>query len=148
MALLGVLVAGCAADGSDGDPTDDDPVIEDGSEDMADDTPDDPPEAEDEDPDGDDADGQVFPDIVEAELEPTGDETWRVSATISSPYDTPDRYADAFPVSTPDGTVLGVRELLHDHANEQPFTRSPPSARPPLRSGRSDQPSKTKTRTA
>lgn len=45
-------------------------------------------------------------------------------ATISSPYDSPDRYADAFRVLAPDGTVLGVRELLHDHANEQPFTRS------------------------
>jgi hypothetical protein len=25
---------------------------------------------------------------------------------------------------TPDGEVLGVRELLHDHAGEQPFTRT------------------------
>lgn len=47
-----------------------------------------------------------------------------MSATISPPYDSPDRYADAFRVLAPDGTVLGVRELLHDHANEQPFTRS------------------------
>jgi hypothetical protein len=27
-------------------------------------------------------------------------------------------------VLTPDGEELGVRELLHDHAVEQPFTRS------------------------
>lgn len=68
-------------------------------------------------------DEQRFPDVVEAELDRTGD-TWRVTATISSPYDGPDRYADAFRVLAPDSTVLGVRELLHDHANEQPFTRS------------------------
>lgn len=66
---------------------------------------------------------QRHPDVVDAELERTGD-GWRVSATISSPYDTPDRYADAFRVLTPEGEELGVRELLHDHANEQPFTRS------------------------
>jgi hypothetical protein len=66
---------------------------------------------------------QRYPDVLEAELEPSGD-AWRLSATISSPYDTPDRYADAFRVLTPDGEELGVRELLHDHADEQPFTRS------------------------
>lgn len=66
---------------------------------------------------------QKFPDVLSAELERTGG-AWRVSATISSPYDHPDRYADAFRVLAPDGTVLGVRELLHDHAGEQPFTRS------------------------
>ncbi len=70
-----------------------------------------------------DADGQRFPDVIDAELEPTGD-AWRLSATLSSPYDTPERYADAFRALTPDGEELGVRVLLHDHANEQPFTRS------------------------
>lgn len=66
---------------------------------------------------------QQFPDVLEAELTPSGD-TWSVAATISSPYDSPDRYADAFRVLAPDGTELGVRELTHDHASEQPFTRS------------------------
>lgn len=66
---------------------------------------------------------QEFPDVVAADVQRTGD-TWRVSATISSPYDHPDRYADAFRVRAPDGTVLGIRELLHHHANEQPFTRT------------------------
>jgi hypothetical protein len=51
-------------------------------------------------------------------------ESSHVRATISSPYDTPDRYAAAFRVLTPDGEELGERELLHDHADEQPFTRS------------------------
>lgn len=62
-------------------------------------------------------------DVVDATLERSGDRG-RVAATTSSPYDSPDRYADAFRVLAPDGTVLGVRELLHDHANEQPLTRS------------------------
>jgi hypothetical protein len=79
-------------------------------------------------PDGDHStdtqDGaQRFPDVIAAELEQQGD-TWRLDATLSSPYDTPERYADAFRVLSEDGTELGVRELLHDHANEQPFTRS------------------------
>ncbi len=44
--------------------------------------------------------------------------------TVSSPYDTAQRYADAFRVRAEDGTVYGVRELTHEHASEQPFTRS------------------------
>lgn len=35
-----------------------------------------------------------------------------------------EKYADAWEVRGPDGTVLGVRELLHPHETEQPFTRS------------------------
>ena len=52
------------------------------------------------------------------------DGTWRFDVTLSSPYDTPEQYADAWRVMHADGTVYGVRELLHDHADEQPFTRS------------------------
>lgn len=43
--------------------------------------------------------------------------------TVSSPYDSPRRYADAFRVAGKDGRVYGERKLLHDHAGEQPFTR-------------------------
>lgn len=67
--------------------------------------------------------GQQYPDVIAAEATATGD-TWQVTATISSPYDTPQRYADAFRVLAPNDDVLGIRELTHDHANEQPFTRS------------------------
>ncbi|HQZ33071.1 MAG TPA: hypothetical protein PK020_01535 [Ilumatobacteraceae bacterium] len=49
---------------------------------------------------------------------------WTFDVTLSSPYDTPERYADAWRVVGMDGTVFGVRELDHDHASEQPFTRS------------------------
>lgn len=67
---------------------------------------------------------QDFPDVIAATAQLDGDGTWTFAATISSPYDTPERYADAWRVLGPDGTVFGVRELAHDHANEQPFTRS------------------------
>ena len=65
----------------------------------------------------------TFPDVVEVAITPDGD-TYRFDVTISSPYDSPERYADAWRVLAPDGTVLGIRELTHDHADEQPFTRS------------------------
>ncbi|WP_219419632.1 hypothetical protein [Pseudonocardia nigra] len=70
-----------------------------------------------------DAAGQRFPDIVEVEATRTGD-GYSFAVTVSSPYDTPERYADAFRVRAQDGTVYGVTELTHDHATEQPFTRS------------------------
>ncbi len=66
---------------------------------------------------------QRFPDVVDADAT-RNDRGWRFDVTISSPYDSPDRYADAWRVVGPDGTVYGIRELTHDHASEQPFTRS------------------------
>lgn len=67
---------------------------------------------------------ELFPDVVAADVTRASDGTFSFDVTISSPYDTPDRYADAWRIVGPDGEVLGVRELLHDHAGEQPFTRS------------------------
>lgn len=77
------------------------------------------------DPDSSDAtsDG-IYPDVVGAEATRGADGTWRFDVTVSSPYDSPQRYADAWRVLAPDGTELGVRELAHHHANQQPFTRS------------------------
>ncbi|MEQ6917060.1 hypothetical protein [Halomonas aquatica] len=66
---------------------------------------------------------QRFPDVIGVEVDRAGENRFHFDATLSSPYDSPSRYADAFRVQGPDGEVLGVRELLHDHANEQPFTR-------------------------
>lgn len=66
-----------------------------------------------------------FPDVVE--VTPTFDDasgTWSFAVTMSSPYDTPERYADGWRIVAPDGTVLGTHTLLHDHATEQPFTRT------------------------
>ena len=65
-----------------------------------------------------------FPDVLDAvaTFDPaTG--TWAFDVTVSSPYDTPERYADGWRVVGPDGTVYGVHTLAHDHAAEQPFTR-------------------------
>ena len=64
------------------------------------------------------------PTVIDASATQAPDGTWRFDVTVSSPYDSPEQYADAWRISNPDGTVYGVRELLHDHANEQPFTRS------------------------
>ncbi len=69
-------------------------------------------------------DAQRFPDVIAVEVDRAPDGTARFDVTISSPYDSPDRYADAWRVLGPDGVDYGVRELAHDHANEQPFTRS------------------------
>lgn len=49
-----------------------------------------------------------------------------ISATVSSADTGDDKYADAWEVRSPDGTVLGERVLAHPHVGEQPFTRSLP----------------------
>jgi hypothetical protein len=67
---------------------------------------------------------ELYPDVVDVSAEQAGDETWTFLVTLSSPYDSPERYADAWRVVGPDGEVYGERILLHDHANEQPFTRN------------------------
>lgn len=69
------------------------------------------------------AEAQQFPEIVEATAIGNGG-TWTFEVTVSSPYDTPERYADGWRVLGPDGTVYGEHELTHDHAAEQPFTRT------------------------
>ena len=67
---------------------------------------------------------ELFPDVVGVEVSKNDDGSYDFEVTISSPYDTAERYADAWRVRDDDGTVFGVRELLHDHADEQPFTRT------------------------
>lgn len=66
---------------------------------------------------------QRFPDVVAVKVRATGPDRFDFDVTISSPYDTPRRYADGFRVYTSDDLVLGERKLLHDHQDEQPFTR-------------------------
>ena len=66
----------------------------------------------------------LFPDVVDVDAQRAGDGTWTFAVTLSSPYDTPARYADAWRIRSADGAEYGVRELAHDHQNEQPFTRS------------------------
>ena len=64
-----------------------------------------------------------LPDIVDVKVRAAGPGRFDFDVTVSSPYDTPARYADAFRVRNRDGTVYGERILLHDHQTEQPFTR-------------------------
>lgn len=66
---------------------------------------------------------QKHPDVLAAKVRAGGTDAFDFDVTVSSPYDTPQRYADAFRVMGKDGTVYGERILLHDHAGEQPFTR-------------------------
>lgn len=66
---------------------------------------------------------QKHPDVLAAKVRLSGTDTFDFDVTVSSPYDTPQRYADAFRVMGRDGAVYGERILLHDHAGEQPFTR-------------------------
>ena len=63
-------------------------------------------------------------DVVDAVIEATGDGTYRVSATVRSSDTGDEKYADAWEVRAPDGSVLATRVLAHPHVTEQPFTRS------------------------
>ncbi len=68
---------------------------------------------------------QQHPDVLQATVRPSSGTPgrWDFEVTMSSPYDSQERYADAFRVRGNGGTVYGVRTLWHDHADEQPFTR-------------------------
>jgi hypothetical protein len=68
-------------------------------------------------------DSQRYPDVVTVKVKAMGSGAFDFDVTVSSPYDTPKRYADAFRVTTVDGKPLGERILFHDHQDEQPFTR-------------------------
>lgn len=65
----------------------------------------------------------LYPDVVDVSVSRDAG-SYDFDVTVSSPYDSPKRHADAWRVVGDDGQVYGVRELTHDHANEQPFTRS------------------------
>ena len=70
--------------------------------------------------------GAAFADpavVVDAKASAAGG-TWSFSVTLSHPETGWDDYADGWRVVLPDGTMLGTPELLHPHADEQPFTRS------------------------
>lgn len=66
---------------------------------------------------------QRYPDVVAVKVHARAPDRFDFDVTVSSPYDTPQRYADAFRVTGKDGKVYGERILLHDHADEQPFMR-------------------------
>lgn len=49
---------------------------------------------------------------------------WRIDVTLEHADTGWDHYADGWQVYDADGKVLGDRELMHPHVDEQPFTRS------------------------
>lgn len=66
---------------------------------------------------------QRFPDVLSVKVRANGADTFDFDVTVSSPYDTPSRYADGIRARSDGGRVFGERKLFHDHAAEQPFTR-------------------------
>lgn len=66
---------------------------------------------------------QQYPDVIAVDVRARGIDMFDFDVTLSSPYDSPSRYADAFRVMSAAGHVYGERKLLHDHSGEQPFTR-------------------------
>jgi hypothetical protein len=63
-------------------------------------------------------------DVVGVAAYPEGPGLWRFEATLRHADTGWDHYADKWEVVGPDGTIYGMRELLHPHETEQPFTRS------------------------
>jgi len=68
--------------------------------------------------------GDKFPEVLAVKITPTKGDNYRFDVTLSSAYDSRERYADAWRVLDQQDNELAVRVLTHDHANEQPFTRS------------------------
>ena len=64
-----------------------------------------------------------YPDVTNVTVARDPNGTWTFEVTMTSPYDTPERYADGWRVRSGD-RVLGEMTLGHDHASEQPFTRT------------------------
>ena len=63
-------------------------------------------------------------DVEEVVITPETEGTFRFDVTVKSDETGWEKYADAWEVRAPDGTVLGTRILAHPHVDEQPFTRS------------------------
>ncbi len=61
--------------------------------------------------------------VVEVEVQPEPDATYRFDVAVRSADTGWEKYADAWEIRSPDGTVLGTRALTHPHVDEQPFTR-------------------------
>ena len=73
--------------------------------------------------------GVAFPalagpaDVLNVEARPSAN-GWRFDVAVRHADTGWEHYADAWRVVGPDGTVFGIRVLVHPHVNEQPFTRS------------------------
>jgi len=63
-------------------------------------------------------------DVIDVTVNCRNDSVCDFSVTVRHADDGWDHYADGWEVRTLDGEILAVRELLHPHDDEQPFTRS------------------------
>lgn len=63
-------------------------------------------------------------DVVDVTITALGDSRFRIDTTVAHADTGWDHYANRWDVLTEAGELLGTRELLHPHVNEQPFTRS------------------------
>jgi hypothetical protein len=64
------------------------------------------------------------PATIEAANAQKRDDQWHFEVTLSHGDTGWDDYADGWRVIRDDGSILGIRDLLHPHVDEQPFTRS------------------------
>ena len=71
-------------------------------------------------------------DVIAGKAKRGADGTWTFEVTIRSNDKDFNYYCDRFEVLSPSGGVLGVRELEHPHADEQPFTRELRGVKIPL----------------
>lgn len=62
-------------------------------------------------------------DVVDAKVRRGPSNTFDFDVTVKSVDRGARYYADAIEILAPDGKLLGRRELLHPHEDEQPFTR-------------------------
>src|SRR3990172_2922698 len=62
-------------------------------------------------------------DVIAATARQAADGSWSFEVTMRCDDRGPDYFCDRFEVLTPTARVVGVRRLLHDHTDEQPFTR-------------------------
>ena len=63
-------------------------------------------------------------DVIKATAKDLGNNRFQFSATLKHADTGWDHYANGWVVRLATGEILGTRELMHPHENEQPFTRS------------------------
>ncbi len=63
-------------------------------------------------------------DVVDVNVRALGENRYSIDVTVLHADTGWDHYANGWDVLDENGKVLGTRELLHPHVNEQPFTRS------------------------
>ncbi len=62
-------------------------------------------------------------DVIAATVRQGADGTWSFEVTMRCDDRSAAHFCDRFEILTPTLRVVGVRRLLHDHTDEQPFTR-------------------------